>query len=40
MELALEETFLKIDVLLNTAEEKRELQQIKSGDKDGGGDIR
>ena len=39
MELALEETFLKIDVLLNTAEGKRELQQIRSGDKDGGGDI-
>lgn len=34
MELALEETFLKIDVLLNTTEGKRELQIIKSGDKD------
>ena len=39
MELALRETFLKMDLMLVTPEGKRELQQIKSGgtDKDDGG---
>jgi len=37
MELALEETFLKMDVLLLTNEGKKELQVLKSGEKDDGG---